>query len=114
MKRDDNAKQDLPETVHRAIETLGEQVRIARKRRGLTMDEMAGRMFVSRQTLARLEKGEPGVSLGVLAAALWVLGLERDIGAVAAPDRDEVGKFRERQSLPKRVRHAQGEREPEF
>ncbi|MBI9077888.1 MAG: helix-turn-helix transcriptional regulator [Desulfatibacillum sp.] len=60
-------KTGLPPQVAAHILQLGERVRIARKRRGLTMAEMASRMYVSRLTLTRLEKGEPGISLSVLA-----------------------------------------------
>ncbi|MFU8858765.1 MAG: helix-turn-helix transcriptional regulator [Deferrisomatales bacterium] len=86
------------------IRALGQNLRVARTRRGLTMAEMASRMFVSRQTLARLENGDPGVSVGALASALWVLGLQDQVRKIAAPERDEVGVFRERQRLPRRVR----------
>lgn len=89
------------------ITILGERIRLARKRRGLTMEEMASRMLVTRKTLARLEKGESGVSLTVLMSALWVLGLENDFKKLADPERDKVGIFHERKRLPKRVRSAQ-------
>ena len=68
------------------------------------MEDMASRMYVTRKTLSRLENGEPGVSLAVLASALWVLGLDGNLTEVALPERDRVGIFRERQRLPKRVR----------
>lgn len=60
-------KRNLPPQVAAHILQLGERARIARKRRGLTMAEMASRMYVSRLTLSGLEKGEPGISLSVLA-----------------------------------------------
>jgi transcriptional regulator with XRE-family HTH domain len=97
-------RNSLPPSATQAIQKLGENLQVARKRRGITMEEMASRMFVSRQTLARLEKGEPGVALGVLSSALWVLGLHDQIRELAAPERDEIGAFRERQKLPQRVR----------
>jgi transcriptional regulator with XRE-family HTH domain len=93
-----------PQEAEKLIARLGEHIKIARKRRGLTMEEMASRMYVTRKTLSRLEKGETGVTLAVLAAALWVLGLEKELEKVALPESDAVGIFRERQRLPKRVR----------
>lgn len=80
----------------------------------MTMEQMAQRMFVSRKTLSRLERGDPGSSLAVLASALWVLGLEQDLLQVASLDRDQVGMFRERQRLPSRVRGFDGPDEPDF
>ena len=68
------------------------------------MEDMASRMFVTRKTLARLENGNPGVSLAVFASALWVLGLEKDLHEIAVPVLDKVGIYRERQRLPERVR----------
>jgi transcriptional regulator with XRE-family HTH domain len=92
-----------PETVA-ALSRLGGHIRIARKRRALTLEEMASRMFVTRKTLSRLEQGDPGVSLAVLASALWVLGLDKDLLEMAQPEKDKVGVYRERQRLPQRVR----------
>ena len=99
-------KNSLPPEIVHIISKLGERIRIARKRRSLTMEEMAGRMFTTRKTLGRLEKGEPGVSLAVFTSALWVLGLDRELEKVALPEQDEVGIFHERKRLPKRVRSA--------
>jgi len=104
----------LPPEIANIISQLGKRIRIARKRRAITMEEMASRMFVTRKTLARLEKGAPGVSLAVFASALWVLGLEKDLLGVALPERDEVGIFRERQRLPERIRVADRSDELDF
>ena len=59
----------MPPAVRERLVRIGERVRLARRRRGITQDEMAERMFVTRKTLSRLELGEPGVSLAVLASA---------------------------------------------
>lgn len=97
----------LPPGLVHSIAQLGERIRIARKRRAITMQDMAARMFVSRKTLSRLEKGDAGVSMAVFVAALWVLGLDKDLLEVANPERDIAGIFRERQRLPQRVRTPQ-------
>ncbi|MCG2753586.1 MAG: helix-turn-helix domain-containing protein [Desulfobacteraceae bacterium] len=94
----------LPLDMTEAVTRLGEHIRIARKRRAMTLEELASRMFVTRKTLARLENGDPGVSLAVLASALWALGFEKDLSGVALPETDKVGIYKERQRLPKRVR----------
>ncbi len=104
MTKNTRSLSSLPPDVTNALSRVGESIRIARKRRGMTLDGMASRMFVTRKTLARLEKGDPSVSLGVLASALWVLGMEKDLLEIALPEKDEVGNFRDRQRLPKRVR----------
>jgi transcriptional regulator with XRE-family HTH domain len=94
----------IPNGMEQALYLIGERISTARKRRKLTMEDMALRMFVTRKTLSRLEKGDPGVSLGVLASALWVLGLEKDLLSIAAPENDKTGAFLEKQRLPERVR----------
>ena len=97
-------KMDIPPEIETTISRLGDHIQIARKRRAISMAEMASRMFVTRKTLSRLENGEPGVSLGVFAMALWVLGLDRELLDVALPEKDRAGIFLERQRLPKRIR----------
>lgn len=97
-------QEGLPTEASALVSQLGERIRIARKRRALTMEDMASRMFVTRKTLSRLENGDPGVSLAVFVSALWVLGLEKDLYAIAMPERDKVGLYREQQRLPERVR----------
>jgi len=93
----------LPPEITDSIKGIGERIRIARIRRNLTMEEMSSRMYITRKTLARLEKGETGVSLAVLASALWVLGLDDNLKNIADPARDTVGLFHERKKLPKRA-----------
>ena len=104
MTKKTHSLSSLPPEVADAVSRLGDHIRIARKRREMTLEELASRMFVTRKTLSRLENGDPGVSLAVLASALWVLGFEKDLLEIAHPEKDKVGIYRERQRLPKRVR----------
>ena len=114
MTQKHRIQQSLPPEATALISQLGERIRIARKRRAITMEDMASRMFITRKTLARLENGDPGVSLAVFVAALWVLGLEKDLLQIAAPDQDKVGLYRERQRLPERIRPPKSEDELDF
>ena len=103
-------KDGLPLAVKQKLTEVGQQIRLARKRRKMTMQDLAGRMFVTRKTLGRLEAGDPGVSLGVLAAALLALGLEDDLTRLAGPEDDTVGNIldRERHEKTRRIRPARG------
>jgi transcriptional regulator with XRE-family HTH domain len=65
---------------------------------------VAERAFVSRSTLARVERGDPGVSMGVYASVLFVLGLADRVGDLADPRTDAVGLALEDEQLPQRVR----------
>ncbi len=104
----------LPYEITDSIKGIGERIRIARIRRNLTMEEMSSRMYITRKTLARLEKGEPGVSLAVLASALWVLGLDDNLKNIADPAQDTVGLFHERKKLPKRASPGKPDNELDF
>lgn len=94
----------LPERTRAAIIRLGKNIARARKRRGLTQQALADRMFTTPRTLYRLERGDPRVGLDVLASALHALGLDEDLLRIADPDTDRIGLFAEARRLPKRVR----------
>src|SRR5262245_11923207 len=94
----------LPVPVSRALRKLGADLSAARRRRRLTMALVAERAFISRTTLARVERGDPGVSLGIYATVLFVLGLAERVGDLADPSGDSVARALEEEQLPKRVR----------
>ena len=103
MTRNTTTKEGLAFPAQTATKILGENIRIARKRRGWTMEEMATSMLVTRKTLSRLEAGDPSVGLSVLASALHALGMSSDLQKVAEPATDSVGQFADKQRFPKRV-----------
>ena len=87
-----------------AISRLGRDVQIARRKRRLRQKDLAVRMSVSIGTLQRLEGGDPGVSIGVVAMAFLALGsLHRFVEALDVAS-DDVGLLHDRAALPKRVR----------
>jgi len=102
------AQQDMatPHTptiaAKRAIRKIGSDLRTARLRRHLPMETVAQRAFVSRGTMARVEKGDPAVSLGIYASVMQALGLIDRLPDVVADD--PVGLDLENERLPKRVR----------
>ena len=98
------ATKALPAPAAKAIELLAGDIATARKRRRVPQRLLAQRMMVGLATLQRLERGDAGVSLGVLATALWALGLVDRLAALAAPDQDVVGKGEDLKRLPQRAR----------
>ena len=94
----------LPLSVRRALQKLGEDISAARRRRRIPMALMAERAFVSRNTVARVERGAPGVSMGVYATILFVLGMPDRIGELVDPSSDGIGLTLEEERLPQRVR----------
>jgi transcriptional regulator with XRE-family HTH domain len=102
--KDSRARLGLPIAVRRALVKLGEDLSIARRRRRITMEILAQRSFVSRKTIARVERGDAGVSIGVYATVLFVLGMADRVAALADTATDALGLALEEEQLPKRVR----------
>jgi transcriptional regulator with XRE-family HTH domain len=96
----------LPLPVKRALLKLGEDLSAARRRRRITMAIMAERAFVSRQSIARVERGDPSVSIGIYATVIFVLGMTDRLAALVDPSADRLGVLLEDENLPKRVRMA--------
>ena len=94
----------LPLPVRRLLGRLGADIRDARRRRRIPTRTMAERALISRTTLHKVEKGDPGVSLGIYSTVLFVLGLEQRIADLADPRHDAVGLDLEAEALPQRIR----------
>ncbi|QKK33331.1 helix-turn-helix transcriptional regulator (plasmid) [Rhizobium indicum] len=74
-----------------ALERLGHDVRGARLRRGIAVADLAVRAGTSPSTVARLEKGDPGVGIGTLADILVVLGLVDRLADLIDIRKDDLG-----------------------
>lgn len=102
------AKTALPLRVKRAIEKLGADISVARRRRGISNALMAERAFISPRTLVRAEKGDPSASMAVYASILFALDMTDRLAALADPAQDPVGLALEEERLPKRIRQPRG------
>ncbi|WP_050451906.1 helix-turn-helix domain-containing protein [Candidatus Burkholderia verschuerenii] len=89
----------LPSPASRALGALGENLRLARKRRRETLADFAERMQVSVPTLQKMEKGDPTVSIGVYASALWLIGRVQFLASIADPATDETALMLELHNL---------------
>lgn len=98
------ARYDSPTDAASALETLSADIAMARRRRSLSMEEAAKLAGLSRDTWARLERGDAGVSLGTLASALESLGMLGLLAQAADPGRDRIGVELERERLAGRAR----------
>lgn len=83
-------KQILFPKHEKLMEQVGENIKLARKRRKLTTMQVAERANINRSTLYEIEKGNHSVSIGAYFNTLRVLGLEKDILKLAADD--ELGR----------------------
>jgi transcriptional regulator with XRE-family HTH domain len=88
MSKSSLALNSLPPEVVASLQALGEHLAVARLRRKESQKQWAGRLGVSVPTLIRLEKGDPSVSMGVYATALWLLGLSAGLAELADPGKD--------------------------
>jgi transcriptional regulator with XRE-family HTH domain len=70
----------------RILKTVGENIKLARLRRKLTMAQVSERAGISRPTLSSIENGSSAVSLGIVLQVLLVLGLEKDLLLLAEDD----------------------------
>ncbi|OFX22068.1 MAG: XRE family transcriptional regulator [Bacteroidetes bacterium GWA2_31_9] len=82
----DSKKQILFPKHQKIIEQLGENIKLARKRRKLTVVQVAERAGIARNTLYLIEKGNTGVSIGAVFNVLRVFGLQNDFLKLAADD----------------------------
>ena len=76
----------MPHALSRKMEIMGQQIMLARKRRHLSMQDIADRATVTRLTVSKVEHGDPTVSMGIYARVLYALNLENDIMLLAADD----------------------------
>src|SRR5579883_3063543 len=101
----------LPLPVKRTLTKLGNDIRAARLRRRITATLMAERAFITRTTLGKVEKGDPGVSLGIYATVLFILGLTSRLEELADVKNDALGLQLEDERLPKRIRRSRSPKE---
>jgi transcriptional regulator with XRE-family HTH domain len=96
-----------PYPVESALKTLGANIRTARLRRRLTLQDVAARIGVERHTVADAEKGKPSTAVAVYAGLLWTLGLIDQLSAVADPATDNEGQTLALAREPKRAARAE-------
>lgn len=91
-------------SIRQAMAKLGQDLKEARLRRKLKMSVIAERANISKETLARIQRGDPGVSIGNYAAVVWALGMKTTWLDFADINNDHVGQRIDADNLPKRVR----------
>ena len=99
-----NIDDTLPLPVRRSLKKLGSDIRDARLRRRIRASTLAERALISRTTYHKIERGDPGVSMGMYATVLFVLGRHEGISDLADRRHDEMGLDLLEEGLPQRVR----------
>lgn len=98
----------LPTPVRRSLQKLGRDIRVARKKRRLTVAMMMERTGVSKATYLAVEKGDPRVGMGIYATTFMALGLGTPLADLADAATDDEALALEESRLPERVRPRQG------
>ncbi len=99
-----SSKNSYPLPLSRTLRKFGADIKDARRRRRISVAVMAERASISRVTLNKIEKGDPGVSFGSYAMVLFILGLTERLSDLIDVKHDEVGLELAEQELPKRIR----------
>lgn len=94
----------IPLPVERAIQKLGHDVALARRRRRISQASLAERMGASLSTVRRMEKGDVRVPIHFFARALHVFGEIQALENLLDTSNDEIGLTLMDEHLPKRVR----------
>lgn len=89
--------------VQTALKRLGHDIRVARKKRRMSVADFCERLGVTDKTLAKLETGDGGVRLETMAMALMVLGELHRLGEILDPAKDDTGLILDQARLPKRI-----------
>ena len=92
----------LPRKLEEKMKLMGEQIKMARLRRNLSITQVAERATCSPLTVNRIEKGSPTVSIGIYARVLYALQLDDDLLLIAQEDKQ--GRLLQDLSLKHRQR----------
>ncbi|WP_206542340.1 helix-turn-helix domain-containing protein [Sphingomonas sanguinis] len=87
-----------------ALERLGQDIRNARLRRSIAVADLAVRAGTSPSSIARIERGDPGVAIGTLADVLLVLGLLERLSDLVDVRKDDLGLALATEHGPRRGR----------
>ena len=86
---------DHPQAVLQQIKQIGQNIAIARKRRGETQAQWARRLGVSQPTIARIERGDPSVAMASYVMCMWLVNPAVAVADLIAPQNDHAALERE-------------------
>lgn len=81
-----------PYAVEQSLKRLGADLRTARLRRNLTIEDLAEKIGTGVRAIGDAEKGKPSTAVAVYAAMLWALDLLPQLDEVACPENDAEGQ----------------------
>lgn len=108
MARKNSLVQSPPFPVEQAMQQLGENLRIARLRRNITIADAAGRIGTGPRAVMDAEKGKSTTGIVVYAALLWLYDQIAQLEEVGDPFRDKEGLTLESGRERRRARKGRG------
>jgi len=81
-----------PYAVEQSLKRLGADLRTARLRRNMTIEELAGKIGTGPRAISDAERGKPSTTIAVYTAMLWALDLLPQLDEVATPEKDAEGQ----------------------
>lgn len=93
----------LPIPVIKVLRKMGQDIKDARRRRRIPVSLMMERADISKNTILKIEKGDPSVSMGRYVSVLFVLGMTERLEDLVDSKHDLLGRRLEEEHLPKRV-----------
>jgi transcriptional regulator with XRE-family HTH domain len=109
-----NKKPPLPVFVEALLINIGQNIRIARLRRKMRLEDLAIRVGISRYSMSDIEKGKTTVAIGSYLSALWALGLTENLSKIGDSNLDVAGIALERARAPKTAPKRKGDLNNDF
>lgn len=94
----------MPAPVERAIQKLGQDLSLARRRRRISQASLAERIGASLNTVKRMEHGDPRVPVHFIARTLHVFGDIQRLDQLLDTGEDQIGLMLLNERTPKRIR----------
>ncbi len=97
------SKDTMPISVQRVLKKLGADIKLARRKRGMSVERTTQATGISASTLNRLERGDPTIAIGSLAMVLLSLGETQRLSDILDISTDTFGLLSDIDRLPKRI-----------
>lgn len=95
-----------PYPVEQTIKRIGANLRIARLRRNLTLEQVAAKIGTGVRAVRAAEQGKVATGVGVYVALLWAYDLLEPAVELADPGSDTTGLAGLSETARERARHA--------
>ena len=91
MAKTDFFSSAIPSALNISLLELGANLQIARKRRKLSLQQVADKLNIGVRSISDAEKGKPATAVSTYLGLLWVYGMLDDLKNVAVPHKDVEG-----------------------